>query len=306
MDAPDFGSLPTLTIDLAVADTPDRYCTEYVDTLHKGYSAHMDSQHPGYSRLGTGTSVALLPATYDEWFDEVGYYTRRKVRKAGKLGYEFAPIERDRYLADIYEINTSLDERQGRPMGEKYRQEVEPFGPLPDQPCPRHRFCTYGVLKDGQLVAYAWVYQTGEMFLLSTLLGHGKHLGNGVMFLLIAGVIKDLIESAGSRYAVYERHWSGTDGLRFFKEQMGFRPYLVTFLRGDERPPPLRARLLAALAPRVAVLRERTTRTRSSLSARVGPFGELARRGRKRVIGGLRGLKRRAVAGVTSVRSGAP
>jgi hypothetical protein len=248
VDAPDFGSLPKLTITLEVADTPDRYCTEYVDQLYPVYSAHMGSLYPGYSKLGVGTSVAVLPPTYEQWYQELAKKRRYKIRRSQRAGYEFKQINRDDYLDDIHDVNTSLDERQGRPMATRYRRMVKPFGPLPDQPCPRHQLCTYGVLKDGKLVAYAWVYQTGEMFLLSTILGHGDHLAQGVMFLLIAGIIQDLIETAGAKYAVYERHWSGTDGLRFFKEQMGFRPYLVTFLRGDERAPTLSEKVAGALA----------------------------------------------------------
>lgn len=277
MDAPDFGSLPKLTINLQAGDTSDPHCVSYVDELYPVYTRGMDVQYPGYSRLGTGTSVAVLPDSYDQWFEDVGYYCRRKVRRAQKQGYEFTAINRDDYLADIYEINTSLEERQGREMAERYRRPVKPFGPLPDHQCPRHRLCTYGVLKDGKLVAYAWVYQTGEMFLLSTLLGHGEHMKNGVMFLLIAGVVKDLIESAGTRYAVYERHWSGTEGLRFFKEQMGFKPYLVTFLRGDERPPTRREKLSTAWTAAVERARPRAGEARSALT---GTARRVARRGR--------------------------
>jgi hypothetical protein len=291
VDSPDFGSLPRLTIDLQAADTPDRYCVEYVDWLYPRYTAYVGNQFPGYSRLGTGTSVAVLPPTYAEWFEQVGYYTRRKVRRAEKRGYTFAPIDRDRYLADIHEINTSLEERQGRPMDEKYQREVKPFGPLPQQPCPRHRLCTYGVLLDGKLVAYTWVYQTGEMFLLSTILGHGDHLSNGTMYLLIAGVIKDLLETADAKYAVYERHWSGTEGLRFFKEQMGFRPYLVGWLRGDELPPTRReqiASILTAGRKRTKVaMSQQSQSLRARLTATKTKVRRLLGRVKRKVLAGL-------------------
>jgi hypothetical protein len=279
VDAPDYSSLPPLTISLGAGDSPDPQCIELVDLLYPIYTKQMDAVLPGYGRLSLGTSVNVLPATYDEWFEAVGYGTRRKVRRAQKGGYTFRLIDRDQHLAELHAINTSMESRQGREMDPKYRVEVKPFGPLPEQTCPRHRLNTYGVFdKEDTLVAYAWIYVTGEMCLYSTLLGHGDHLAEGVMYLLIAGVIEDLIASCNLKYAVYERHWSGTDGLRFFKETMGFKPYLTTFLRGDEREPTKRE--LAAEA-----MRDRMTRARQQA-------GALKRRTRRR----LGRIKRRVLA----------
>jgi len=291
VDAPDYAALPRLTISLQVADTPDRFCTSFVDGWpYTRFVAKMGAVVPGFSLYGTGTSVAVLPATYEEWFQEVGYGTRRKVRRAEKLGYTFQEIDRDEYLDDMYEINHSLGQRQGREMGEAYQKRWGPFGPLPEQGCPRHRLLTYGVLKDGKLVAYSWTNHTGEMFLLTTLLGHGDHLADGIMYFLIAGVVKDRIENAGARYAVYERHWSGTEGLRFWKEQMGFRPYLVTWLRGDEKPPTRKDLVVAALAPRLAKTKKGKDRVVRGLKRRVKPvrarLGRLKRAVKRRVSAG--------------------
>jgi Acetyltransferase (GNAT) domain len=302
VDAPDFGSLPRLTINLGAGDTPDPHCTFYVDELYPVYTRHMGSQYPGYSRLGTGTSVAVLPDTYEQWFQDVGKRRRRKVRLAQQQGYEFRRINRDDYLDDIYEVNTSLEERQGREMAPRYRRKVNPFGPLPEHTCPRHQLCTYGVLKDGKLVAYAWIYQTGEMFLLSTLLGHGEHLNEGIMFLLIAGVIEDLIRTAGSKYAVYERHWSGTEGLRFFKEQMGFKPYMVTFVRGDERPPTPREKIAAALTARVERAQTQARRWRTGARRRTSRLRTRGASAKRRLRRRLGRVKRRVQARFSPLR----
>jgi hypothetical protein len=286
MATPDYTDLPELTISLGAADTPHPTCLEYVDFLFPIYTRSMDAYLPGFSHYGTGTSVGVIPDTYEQWLDDVGQYTRRRLRRAQRDGYTFGPIERDDYLDDIFEINTSMAERQGREMDENYRKRPGPFGPLPEQPCPRHRLCTYGVLdKDGKLVAYTWVYVTGEMFLTSTLLGHGDHLNNGVMFMLIGGVVDDLISTAGVTYFVYERHWSGTEGLRFFKEQVGLRPHNVHWLRGDERPPTTAEKLAETWRPRLEAARVRgrqvgagATRLKKRLRAKAG-------RVKRRVLG---------------------
>jgi hypothetical protein len=228
---------PELTISFLRADTPDPACTALADELYAKFTA----PHPRRPEVGAyqdGASILVLPDTFDEyWNGAAGYGTRRKVRKAEKSGYTFAPIDRDQYLDDIFAINTSMPERQGREMKEAYRARPEPFGPLPDYGCPRHQIRTYGVLKDEHLVAYTWLYQVGEMCLFSTILGHGDHLANGVMYLLVAETLKDVMDAAGTRYAMYNMHQSGTEGLRFFKEQMGFASHWVNWQLGADDPP---------------------------------------------------------------------
>jgi hypothetical protein len=53
------------------------------------------------------------------------------------------------------------------------------------------------------------------------ILGHGSHLRCDVMYLLFAGVVEDQSGNPGILY--YNRHDSGGEGLRFFKERLGFR-----------------------------------------------------------------------------------
>jgi len=95
-------------------------------------------------------------------------------------------------------------------------------------PCKRHRIAPYGVLAGASLVAYAWIYRAGELALVSSILGHGDFLEAGVMYLLLRGVVEAELEHGG--YLVYNRHDSGTPGLRFYKERAGFEPREVTWL----------------------------------------------------------------------------
>lgn len=256
---------PELTISFRRADTADEACTSLADQLYDKFTAP-HKKHPEYGAYQQGCSILVLPPTFDEyWEGAAGYATRRKVRKALKEGYTFETIDRDRYLDDIFAINTSMEERQGRAMTESYRTKPDPFGPLPAYGCPHHQIRTYGVLKDGHLVAYTWLYQVGDMCLFSTILGHGEHLNAGVMYLLIAETLRDVIETAGTRYAMYNMHISGTEGLRFFKEQMGFAPYWVDWQRDQEPPPPRRA---AVVAPKPRRITPR--RVARSLARRLG------------------------------------
>lgn len=145
---------------------------------------------------------------------------RKRANRARRLGYECGQFERADFQDDIHCINTSMPERQGRPMAPSYR-EFQAFEPLPDYPCPRHRIEAWGVFRKDELVAYLMLYVSGDLAMVSQILGHGDHLENDVMYLL---VLEALRHQPLPLTVFYNRHDSGTDGLRFFKERLGFQP----------------------------------------------------------------------------------
>jgi hypothetical protein len=170
--------------------------------------AHMNN---GYQH---GHSILHLP-------HQTGQLARRRVKKARRLGYECREYDRSLFEDDIYAINTSLKIRQGRPMKDAYRIR-QTYPPLPQYPCRRHAIHTTGVFLNELLVAYLLWYLVGEYAHVSETLGHGDHLENGVMYLLFLTAIGQAQED-GARWFGYNLHQSGTDGLRFFKERLGFR-----------------------------------------------------------------------------------
>lgn len=184
---------------------------------------------PLHAQLSAGAydvcSVLKLPAAVEQW-EEVHRTARKRARRAERLGYHFSPVRRHEHAADIAAINLSLPHRQGRPMTNGYRQPPSEE-PDPEYPCPRHGVHPYGVLRGDTLVAYLWVYRAGELALVSQILGHGEHLGADVMYLLVRGALAAELREPG--YLVYNRHDSGTDGLRYFKERLGFWPAEVTW-----------------------------------------------------------------------------
>jgi hypothetical protein len=170
--------------------------------------------------------MPLLPV--DVWRD-THRTARKRADRAERRGYTFSSIRRHERVDEIHAINTSAPERQGRPMTASYLERPSD-SPLPDYPCPRHRITTYGVkAADGTLVAYLSLYRVGQLALVSQILGHADHLENEVMYLLWEGLVE--AESADlDGYLVYNRHDSGTDGLRFFKERVGLAPIEVRWL----------------------------------------------------------------------------
>lgn len=185
-------------------------CRAFAEPLHRQLRS-------GYETC----SVLPVPESLDEWRFQ-HRTARKRANRAARLGYQFREIKREQYDEDIFQINTSLEERQGRAMTPGYR-ERQNYLPLPDYPCPLHAIRTYGVVDArGILVAYLWLYRSGELALVSSILGHGDHLANDVMYLLFQGVV-DAQAGLGGCF-VYNRHDSGTEGLRYFKSKLGFEP----------------------------------------------------------------------------------
>ncbi len=182
--------------------------------LKMGYELKL--QLDGYRR---GAAIMPVPLTLDGYLAEHRTARRRAVR-AGRMGYRFAEVQRRYYTFDIYRVNVSKAERQGRPMTAGY-QERPRYGANPVL-CPRHHVYTYGVLDDnqrGRLVAYLWLYRSGELAMVSSILGHADYLDDGIMYLLYVGMIEREALRGGTIF--YNLWRSGTDGLRFYKERVG-------------------------------------------------------------------------------------
>jgi len=151
---------------------------------------------------------------------------RKRAHRAERLGYTVEQIDREDYTDDIHAVNTSLPARQGRPMSQGYRERPE-FTPLPVYLCPRHYIQAFGCFAgDGTLVAYLVLYVSGDLAMVSQILGHGDHMENDVMYLLVRDVLATVPLPS---IVFYNRHDSGTDGLRYFKERLGFQPERVSW-----------------------------------------------------------------------------
>jgi hypothetical protein len=173
----------------------------------------LHAQLQAYSR---GAAVMSLQGWFPEW-RATHRTARRRAEHARRLGYTFSMIDRMAFEDDIYRVNTSTPERQGRPMADAYN-EPPSFGPNP-MVCPQHHVFTYGILKDGVLVAYMWLYRSGQLAMISSILGHADHLDGDVMYLLTSGMLEQQFTRGGTLF--YNLWRSGTDGLRFFKERIG-------------------------------------------------------------------------------------
>jgi hypothetical protein len=188
--------------------------------------------HPRYRIVGNKTfGAALLPL--DDFEDVEAYladlrYARRRVRRAARLGYAVHPFEPEERRSELLAIHTSLPQRQGRPIDDAYLDPAAQYETGP--------FMEYlGVFQDDALVAYSHLWYAGEIVGMNRVMGHGDHLANGVMFLLMAGIVEHV---KGTRpdihYVFYDMFFGAAEGLREFKTHLGFRPHHVRWTRGHK------------------------------------------------------------------------
>lgn len=177
--------------------------------------AELQLQLEGYQR---GAAIMPIPATIDDWRAE-HRTARRRALHAKRNGYHFATIDRRDYELDILRVNRSKPERQGRPMGAGYHERPR-YGANPIG-CPRHHVYTYAILqgRHERLVAYLWLYRSGQLAMISSILGHAEHLHDGIMYRLFEGMLEQQRPHGGT---VFYNLWrSGQDGLRWFKTRVG-------------------------------------------------------------------------------------
>ena len=163
---------------------------------------------------------------YDEYYKSINgknsaaYYAR----KALKRDYEFVEIDRNNYIDDIYEVNTSSSIRQGRKMSDGYLVKTDFYS-------NEKNYRYFGVLDSKKkLVAYCNIGFYGEFALVVTLLGHKQYLNDGVMYLMMVELNKLLFteyKQQGYNFVMYDTFFGASDGLKKFKSKLGYKAYKV-------------------------------------------------------------------------------
>ncbi len=151
--------------------------------------------------------------------NSAAYFSRR----CTKLNYTFHKLNPNMFINDIFEINTSSSERQGRTMDESYLIKVEEW-----QHDEENKW--FGIYSlEGKLVAYAWTYEVGEIALINRILGHGDYLKDNIMFLLMTNIVSYYIALNKTKFIMYDTFGKVENGLVMFKKRIGFKPFTVNF-----------------------------------------------------------------------------
>ena len=216
----DIAKLPVANLEFRLDMNPDD-----VKRMH----AHCTKPHPRYKVFQNKALGAAL-VDLKGFGDRDAYMGNIKggrnsaehyAKKAKSRGYVVVEIDRNEFVDDIYEINTSLDSRQGRPMDDIYRQKVTQY--------PREKNYRYfGVLNStGKLMAYSNLGTYGNFVAFDQLLGVRNN--DGMMHLMLAEIISQMIETRSYSYLMYDTYFGASPGLQLFKKMLGFEPYRVKY-----------------------------------------------------------------------------
>lgn len=142
-------------------------------------------------------------------------------RRALARGHELRPIDRNRLVDEIHQINISAPVRQGRPMTPAYLEKQSHYEDMP-------HFRYYGVFDTEQrLVAYCNLGLLGNFAVIDRVLG--LRSTGGAMYLLLTEIVLELIEEKKLDYLMYDTLFGARPGLRDFKRKLGFQPYRVRY-----------------------------------------------------------------------------
>ena len=145
----------------------------------------------------------------------------RHVKKARSKGYAVVEIDRNNFIEDIFEINNSIDIRQGRPMDAGYRNKETSYQ-------AEANFNYYGVLNTaGKLMAYGEVGFYGNFAAFNRVIGVRNN--DGIMHLMVAEIISRLVEGRKYDYLMYDTYFGASPGLKTFKKMLGFAPYRAKY-----------------------------------------------------------------------------
>jgi len=212
-------TLPVANLEFRLAMNPDD-----VRRMH----AHFTKPHPKYKLFQNKSLGAALVdlKRFGSRDDYMGKIKGRNsgehhARKAKSRGYVVMEIDRNDFVDDLHDINTSLDTRQGRPMDQVYMRKETHY--------PREKNYKYfGVLSAaGKLMAYSNLGCYGNFVAFDRVLGVRNN--DGMMHLMVTEIVSQMIESGNYSYLMYDTFFGASPGLQTFKKMLGFEPYRVKY-----------------------------------------------------------------------------
>jgi len=185
-------------------------CDDYIRKWADWCSVHMTAP------------LALLPITSDYREQTIDAKSRNMIRKANRYFY-YQTFNYNLHLGEIYEINISLPERQGKAMSQSYQQYPTAIQ-IPYDLCNVvHRYVFVGGFDErGTLRAYCALAIVGEIAIINTIIGHGANLSDGIMNGMIDYLVNYVGSTTGCKYLNYLDMINCSVGLASFKSSVGF------------------------------------------------------------------------------------
>jgi len=187
-----------------------------------------------YAQMSAGPyshncSLMAVPESFDAYL-AAHRTARKRALRCARLGYTFAEIDRLRAR------RRDLPDQHVAPRAARTADERRiPSSATSFRRCRSTRAHVTGSASTASPHPTASSSRTpsshrvGELVMVSQILGHGEHLDAGIIFLLVSESVRCQI-TAGAGTVFYNRHDSGSDGLRWNKEHLGFQPGDVEWL----------------------------------------------------------------------------
>lgn len=215
----DIAALPPARLEFDTGIHP-----EHIRATH----AIFTRRHPRYRVIRNKTvGIALIDLrkfkTAADYLDTVKKkdFAAYHAKRAKARGYSVSKIDRNNHVGAIHDINTSVENRQGRPMDAAYERKETSFQDYP-------HFGYFGIAnRNGKLMGYCNVATLGNFAATDKILGLKN--GDGIMYLLVTEIVCRLIEEKKVSFLMYDTYLGAQPGLRNFKRKLGFSPYRVSY-----------------------------------------------------------------------------
>lgn len=228
-------ALPRVTINLQCAGTVGN--DPFYQRVVRDYFRDATRRHhrfPLVRNLEYGFSLHHVGEGTDEYLRSIESAGRRNYKKSCRLGYSFARIDYNDYLADVTAIHRSTPVRQGRPMPERFFTEVATPVHNPPSRTSLHDYPYFGILRDGHLHAYASCLIAGDLCSIESIYGHADHLADGVVPMMIIEMAQWVKEHHPQvRYYAYGTYYGATETMQRFKRKFDFMPHKTQWALGD-------------------------------------------------------------------------
>jgi hypothetical protein len=174
--------------------------------------------------------IAMLDIAPNYRKETLDAKSRNMVVKS-KRHFYYQVFQYNYHLEDIYKINTSMPERQGKPMTTAYLTRPVPIGQPYNLCISQHRYVHIGGFTEvGELKGYCALAIVGQIAIINTILGHCDSLTYGVMNGLIDYITSYLKTTTGVKYLNYLDLTNCGPGLKKFKQSVGFKSVCVNFV----------------------------------------------------------------------------
>lgn len=196
--------------------------------------------HPKLKVFGLkqiGVSLLPMPDAFGDYLQGGDrQFLRRMRNRAIREGYACGPFIAAEHWDEIMDIHLSKPMRQGEPMTELYADPVRVRAYFQGRPPGLGVYDRQGTLR-----GYLESDLAGEVWCLRRILGHGDHLGHGIMYLLVSHLVEAMCAHRQAHgypdWGSYDTYFGGQDGLRVFKDRLGFSPYNVRWYWTPGRGP---------------------------------------------------------------------